>query len=496
MDKYGPTINWNLTGSLPSAMNFSRMGNATYVDENGYVTWAPANMLPNGDFTGAVKPSRFPDGWVSAATQDGITVTVEDTGYEDGTPYVDIRYTGTAGNTSGSLHIFAADNSFPASLGQSYTMSLHARRVGGSLAGVASVNIASREYANSTGLGASFENTVLALTTTKTRFHRTYECVEPTITQIRWGSRVVANLGETIDVTIRYYQGMMERTSYNSPRPYIPTRGSAYYGPRFDHDLVTGRPIGLLYEPQRTNLIRNNTMVGGVAGTLGSGASYPTNWGGYTNTTAGMVRTLSYGTENGLSYIDQRIYGTPSANYYQLFFETLTGIAGVQGNAFTASSYMRLSGGSTTNISHIKVGIQENNSSSSFLSSGTSGDLSLTSTFPTTPYAYARTLQSASTAYTRPFLQLEWTAGVSIDITLRIYQPQFEKASTYSSDIPTTGTPATRAADLLMLDIPDGISSLRYTFDDNSTQDVVVSPGSYTVPTNLNRPNIKRVVSV
>lgn len=253
---------------------------------------------------------------------------------------------------------------------------------------------------------------------------------------------------------------------------------------------------GILIEAQSTNYLRNNTMVGGVAGTIGSGASYPTNWGGYTSSTTGMVRTLSYGTENGLSYIDQRIYGTPSANYYQLFFETLTGIAGVQGNAFTASSYMRLSGGSTTNISHIKVGIQENNSSSSFLSSGTSGDLSLTSTFPTTPYAYARTLQSASTAYTRPFLQLEWTAGVSIDITLRIYQPQFEKASTYSSNIPTTETPATRAADLLTLDIPDGISSLIYTFDDDSTQQIAATVGAYTVPTNLNRPTIKRIMGV
>lgn len=250
-----PVIDWSFMKALPSVMNFSRAGNATYVDENGYVTWAPANMLPNGDFTGAVKPSRFPDGWVAVAAQDGIAVTVEDTGYEDGTPYVDIRYAGTANNTSGSLHVFAANYSFPASLGQSYTMSLHARHVGGSLAGVASVNIASREYANNTGLGASFGNTVLALTTTKTRFHRTYVCVEPTITQIKWGSRVVANLGETIDVTIRYYQGMMERTSYNSPRPYIPTSGSAYYGPRFDYDPVTHEPLGLLMEEQRTNLV-------------------------------------------------------------------------------------------------------------------------------------------------------------------------------------------------------------------------------------------------
>jgi endoglucanase len=64
---------------------------------------------------------------------------------------------------------------------------------------------------------------------------------------------------------------------------------------------------------------------------------------------------------------------------------------------------------------------------------------------------------------------------------------------TPTSYIPTTNAAATRAADQLSFIIPSGISKLRYTFDDFSTQDVAVSAGAYTVPTNLNRSWIKKI---
>lgn len=62
-----------------------------------------------------------------------------------------------------------------------------------------------------------------------------------------------------------------------------------------------------------------------------------------------------------------------------------------------------------------------------------------------------------------------------------------------SSYIPTTNTEVTRSADAISFVIPAGISSLKYTFDDNSTQTVAVAPGAYTVPTNLNRARIKTI---
>jgi hypothetical protein len=74
------------------------------------------------------------------------------------------------------------------------------------------------------------------------------------------------------------------------------------------------------------------------------------------------------------------------------------------------------------------------------------------------------------------------------------YGAQLETGSVMTSYIPTTSATVTRAADSAVFTIPTGIGHLLYTFDDNSTQSVVVSAGSYTIPTNLSRPNIKSIV--
>lgn len=62
-----------------------------------------------------------------------------------------------------------------------------------------------------------------------------------------------------------------------------------------------------------------------------------------------------------------------------------------------------------------------------------------------------------------------------------------------SSYLPTTSVAALRSADSLSFTIPSGATTLRYTFDDDTTQDMSVSPGTYTVPTNLNRSWIKTI---
>lgn len=73
---------------------------------------------------------------------------------------------------------------------------------------------------------------------------------------------------------------------------------------------------------------------------------------------------------------------------------------------------------------------------------------------------------------------------------------QMELGATASSYIATTSASVTRSADSLTFTIPAGVATLRYVFDDNSTQDVSVSAGSYTIPTTLNRAAIKTVYSL
>jgi hypothetical protein len=78
--------------------------------------------------------------------------------------------------------------------------------------------------------------------------------------------------------------------------------------------------------------------------------------------------------------------------------------------------------------------------------------------------------------------------------SIGIYGAQLETGSIPTSYIPTTTASVTRAADSAVFTIPTGINQLVYTFDDNSTQLVTVSAGSYTIPVTLNRPNIKSIV--
>lgn len=98
-----------------------------------------------------------------------------------------------------------------------------------------------------------------------------------------------------------------------------------------------------------------------------------------------------------------------------------------------------------------------------------------------TPFFYATSGDAVNTS--------NFGAGQGI----YIWGSQLEQAAAASSYIPTTTQSVMRAADSAGFTIPAGVGHLTYTFDDQSTQQVAVSPGPYTIPTNLNRPLITRI---
>jgi hypothetical protein len=121
-----------------------------------------------------------------------------------------------------------------------------------------------------------------------------------------------------------------------------------------------------------------------------------------------------------------------------------------------------------------------------FLVTGTdSGPLAITAT--TTRLSFTVTTPSGpSTA----IFYVNGTTGGN-----GFFGAQLEAGSVATSYISTAAATATRAPDSATFTIPLGITQLIYTFDDNTTQTVPVGPGSYTIPTNLNRPNIKTIAS-
>jgi hypothetical protein len=217
---------------------------------------------------------------------------------------------------------------------------------------------------------------------------------------------------------------------------------------RFDYNPSTLAARGLLIEESRTNSIRNNTMVGAVAGTPGT---VPTNWsvatGGLTGITQQIVGT---GTESGITYLDIRFSGTPSAaGTYRIYTEGTVNIAALTGQTWANSQYLKLAAGALTGVTGFTDVYQEFTSAGAFVAeAGIVIGSPTAAGLATQRSATTRTLAGgATTAFVRTGIQLS-LSGVAIDITLRVGLPQLEQGAFATSVIPTTTTALTRAADV------------------------------------------------
>jgi hypothetical protein len=215
--------------------------------------------------------------------------------------------------------------------------------------------------------------------------------------------------------------------------------------PRFDHNPETLVSKGLLFEDRRTNSIRNNTMVGAVAGTPGT---LPTNWS--VASAAGLTtNVIGTGTSGGVTYIDLRITGTATGISYVFVPEAATQIAALNGQAWASSAWWSVVAGNLTNVTAYFFDIRELDSGGVQLNSGGISVSAPTSTF--TRIAASRTTSNASTAFVQPRFRFAVTNGAAVDFTLRIGLPQLERGAFATSVIPTTTTALTRAGDLAVM---------------------------------------------
>jgi hypothetical protein len=220
---------------------------------------------------------------------------------------------------------------------------------------------------------------------------------------------------------------------------------AAINAPRFDYNPSTLAAQGLLIEESRTNSIRNNTMVGAVAGTPGT---LPTTW---STVLLGLTQTVvGTGTSNGVTYIDIRVNGTTtSAGTIQIKPDgnASGAITATSSQAWAMSSWIAIVGGSATNTTAQRLLINEYSAGPTYLRTAVPATNILAGGATLTRVSGAITT-GASTTILEPIIGLDAASGVAIDITLRIGLPQLEQGAFATSVIPTTTTALTRSADV------------------------------------------------
>ena len=211
----------------------------------------------------------------------------------------------------------------------------------------------------------------------------------------------------------------------------------------FDYNPTTLVPLGLSMWEARTNSIRNNTMVGAVAGTPGT---LPTNWV-VANARGLTINVTGTGTEKGIPYIDIQYVGTPSSSgAVTISTESDTQIAALQNQSWTASIYPKFQAGSLTNVTNAGFAIKEINAGGSLIASGATTYTPTAGTLGSVRQTATYLLPDATAAFVNLRLDLTVTSGAAVDFTLRIGMPQLELGAFATPAILTTAAAATRAA--------------------------------------------------
>lgn len=185
----------------------------------------------------------------------------------------------------------------------------------------------------------------------------------------------------------------------------------------------SGSTLSMRNTPQAgTNRIRNSSAF------IPLSATAPENW--TLSVSSGLTGTIT--AVAGSTAIDLRLVGTaPGAGTCALNFDAA--FAAAPSEIWTLSETVSVSAGTTTNASNYGLSFDFYDTNGTFLAGGFSNPVlsgtptrsSVTATAP------------ALTASTRPYITLGVVAG-AVDITLRLAQPQHEKAASASAYVATT----------------------------------------------------------
>ena len=417
-------------------LTFTRASDATYTDSTGVVRRSPYNLVTfSEDFSNAA--------WQKLSASISSNVTTAPNG------------TLTADTLSVTTTIYSGINQALTQLTGSYTSSIYAKKgtknwlyiigVSGSASRAAWFNL-------DTGVVGTVNAGVTA--TIQSIGDGWYRC---TATDLRSGigigyhqiglSDADSSLTPTSSGTAFIWGAQLVEGT--SALDYFPTTNRQDV-PRIDFRNADGTLSScgrLLLEPQRTNSIRNSSMVGAVAGSPGT---LPTNW---STSTRGLTQTIvGTGVINGLPYIDLRFSGTANATTaLQIFPESTTQIVAASGQSWTGSVWAQvISQPSPSSAYNLVLSERTAIGAQLALSSTTFGTSFVRSTLN-------RTLTNALTERISWAFHADVVNATAYDFTIRIAAPQMELGAYATTWVPTTTAAVTRIADVAS---KTGVSSL------------------------------------
>jgi hypothetical protein len=411
---------------LDPRITFSRASNATVTGSNGLLQYAPHNLLPQSEsFDNAAWSKNLCSVSPNVETAPNGSVTADRI---------------TASSSSSFAFVF---NSAVNNLTGTFTVSAYIKQ--GSQRYVQFCSTASAAYwANfdlQAGLASAGGTTTNAsITNVGDGWNRCTLTVTDSATNqliIGFVSSLTSPRAESTTLTTNFFVWGAQGELGSVATAYYPTTVKNLLGFTQEFDNAAWTKSNSFVQ---TNFIRNNTMQGAVAGTPGT---LPTNWT-YEGSGLGTLsqQVVGVGIQNGINYIDLRIFGTSSVVGLPIAFESRTAVAAASGQTWTHSLFLALVAGSTTNINNIVVRQVGRTSAGAAAEVLAGGNIIGSLTANLQRFTQTATFTNATTAFDQPNINIDFASGVAIDITLRIGMPQLVQGATAGDVVATYGTAA------------------------------------------------------
>jgi hypothetical protein len=168
------------------------------------------NSIRNSTMQGAsTSPSTLPTNWTTTAA--GLTQTVVGIGTENGLPYIDVQFSGTATGTNSQIR-FESQTQIVASNGQTWTSSFWVKEIAAPSPANSLANILSERDSLGANLATNIQTITISSTLTRNIFTRTN--TNASTARINNAINAFVTIGNTYDFTVRIAAPQLELGAY------------------------------------------------------------------------------------------------------------------------------------------------------------------------------------------------------------------------------------------------------------------------------------------